>query len=170
MDSVAVLTIFHVALSLVAIGSGFLVMLGMLVSKTLPSWTRLFLATTTFTSVTGFFFPYKGVTPGIILGVLSLLLLAPAYFAFYNRKLAGKWAATYVITALVAQYFDVLVLITQSFQKIPQLKALAPTQSEAPFAITQIVVLLFFIGFGFLAVKMFRPNMAPAQGAAPSAA
>ena len=38
-----------------------------------------------------------------------------------------------MVTAIVALWFNVFVLIVQAFQKISVLNALAPTQSEPPF-------------------------------------
>src|SRR5580704_3469966 len=82
-------TIIHVAISLAAIASGFVVVFGMISNKPLNGWTALFLATTVATSVTGFGFPIKGVTPGIVLGVISLIVLAPVIYARYAQKLGG---------------------------------------------------------------------------------
>jgi hypothetical protein len=149
-------TIIHVAISLVAIASGFIVIFGLIAAKRLEGWTAFFLATTILTSVTGFGFPITGVTPGIVLGVISLVVLVVTLFARYARQLAGIWRPVYVITAVVAQYLNFFVLIVQSFQKVPALKALAPTQSEPPFAISQLVALAAFIALGFLATTRFR--------------
>ena len=132
---ITALTIVHVAISLVGIGAGFVVMWGLLVSKRLNTWTAIFLAATTATSVTGFFFPIERITPALALGILSLIVLAPAVAARYYYDLVGSWRRTYVITAMIAQYFNVFVLIAQSFQKIPSLREVAPTQSEPPFAL-----------------------------------
>jgi hypothetical protein len=152
------LTIVHVAISLVGIGAGFVVMWGLLVSKRLGTWTTIFLAATTATSVTGFFFPFEGFTPALALGILSLIVLAPALAARYYYDLAGPWRLTYVITAMIAQYLNVFVLIAQFFAKIPSLRELAPTQSEPPFALVQLVTLAFFIAYTTLAAVRFRPE------------
>jgi hypothetical protein len=149
-------TLIHVIISLLAIASGFGVLFGLITGQRLDVWTAFFLATTILTSVTGFGFPLTGVTPGIVLGVISLVVLAVALYARYARHLAGVWRPAYVITAVIALYLNFLVLIVQSFQKVPALKALAPTQSESPFLITQIVALAAFIGLGFLATTRFR--------------
>ena len=77
--SLSTFTLIHVVISLVGIASGFLVIYGFLKAKPMPSGTVLFLLTTILTSVTGFLFPFGGVTPGIILGVISLIFLAGAY-------------------------------------------------------------------------------------------
>jgi hypothetical protein len=150
-------TLIHVAISLLAIGSGFVVLGGMIAARRLDGWTAFFLATTVATSVTGFMFPITKLTPGLVIGAISLAVLALAISARYARHLAGVWRPVYVITALVALYFNVFVLIVQSFQKVPALKALAPTQSEPPFVIAQVVVLVAFIALGALAVMRFRP-------------
>lgn len=150
------LTIVHVAISLVGIGAGFVVMWGLLVSKRLNIWTAIFLAATTATSVTGFFFPFERFTPGLALGILSLIVLAPALASRYYYDLVGPWRRTYVITAMIAQYLNVVVLIVQSFQKIPSLRELAPTQSEPPFALAQFATLALFIAYTTLAAVRFR--------------
>ena len=86
---------------------------------------------------------------------LSLIVLAPALVARYYYDLVGPWRLTYVITAMIAQYFNVFVLIVQSFQKIPSLRELAPTQSEPPFALAQLVTLALFIAYTTLAAVRF---------------
>jgi hypothetical protein len=149
-------TIIHVAISLLAIASGFVVLFGLIAAKRLDAWTAFFLVTTIATSVTGFGFPIHGVTPGIVFGVISLVVLAVALYARYGRHLAGAWRLVYVITAVMALYLNVFVLIVQSFQKVPALEALAPTQSEPPFAIAQAVTLVAFLVLGFLAGKRFQ--------------
>ncbi len=149
-------TLFHVVLSLIGIGSGFIVLFGLLTSKRLDRWTALFLTTTVATSVTGFLFPFHRFLPSHAVGILSLIVLALAIIARYRYRLAGGWCKTYVITALIALYFNVFVLIAQLFQKAPALKALAPTQSEPPFLITQLVVLVLFVVLVIRAAVRFR--------------
>jgi hypothetical protein len=101
---VSTFTIVHVLISLIGIASGFVVLFGMLTSKRLNGWTATFLLMTVLTSVTGFFFPIHKVTPGIILGVISLVLLAIAIPARYAFHMNGPWCKTYVITAMISQY------------------------------------------------------------------
>jgi len=155
--SLATYTLIHVIISLIGIGSGLVVLFGMFGSKRLDGMTALFLATTALTSLTGFGFPFEHVTPGIILGILSLIVLAIAIPARYSFRMAGKWRAIYVITAVIALYFNCFVLIAQSFLKIPALHALAPKGNEPPFAIAQGVLLVLFIVAGTLVVKKFHP-------------
>ena len=152
----ATLTFVHVAISLVGIVSGFVVMFGLLRSKRLDGWTALFLGTTAATSVTGFFFPFHRFTPGDAIGVISLVVLSLTMLARYGRRLAGGWRRTYVISAVVALYLSVFVLIVQLFEKVPALKAIAPTQSEPPFAVTQFAVMALFIVLGVTAARRFR--------------
>src|ERR1700761_8073453 len=121
-------TILHVLISLAGIFSGFLVLFGLLTGKRLDHWTGVFLATTVATSVTGFFFPVHHFMPSHAVGIISLAILALASYALYSRHLSGAWANVYVIGAVMALYLNVFVLIVQSFQKIPALRALAPTQ------------------------------------------
>lgn len=153
-------TLVHVLLSLAGIATGFVVVFGLLNRKTLNGWTAIFLLTTILTSVTGFFFPFHQVTPGIILGVLSLIVLAFTLAARYAFHLSGAWRNTYVISAIVALYFNCFVAVVQSFEKVPALHALAPTQKEVPFLATQLLVLALFAVLATLAVKKFRPKAA----------
>lgn len=151
------LTLLHVVISLVAIVSGLVVALGLLGNKRLDGWTALFLVTTVLTSVTGFlFFPLKPFLPSHVTGILSLVFLAIALYARYGAAMAGAWRKTYVITAMISLYLNVFVLVVQLFLKVPALHALAPTQSEPPFAIAQGLTLLAFIVLGTRAVKKFR--------------
>jgi hypothetical protein len=151
-------TILHVAISLIGIVSGLIVLFGMLGARRLPGWTALFFATTVLTSVTGFMFPINGLTPAIVVGVISIVILAIALMALYVKHLSGAWRWIYVVTALTALYFNVFVLIVQSFQKVPALQKLAPTQSEPPFSVTQGVVLVAFLVLGTMAARRFRPG------------
>jgi hypothetical protein len=148
--------LIHVIISLIAILSGLVVLFGLLAKKRSDGWTALFLTTTVLTSATGFFFPFHGITPAIVLGVISFAVLALAIFARYARDLAGSWRKTYVISAVLALYFNVFVLIVQAFQKVPALKAIAPTQNDPPFKIVQLVALLVFIIAGVVATIRFR--------------
>src|SRR5947199_2865640 len=160
--SLQTFTLVHVLISLAGIASGLVVMYGFLTKNRVEGWTLVFLTTTALTSLTGFLFPFKGMTPAIVLGVISLSVLAIAIVTRYPLHLA--WRKTYVITACVALYFNVFVLVVQSFEKIPALRAIAPTQKEVPFAIAQIAILMVFIGLTALAVKKFHaePLLTPA--------
>ena len=149
-------TFVHVVISLVAIASGLIVAAGMVGGKPMGGLTALFLATTALTSVTGFMFPFNGLTPGIIVGAISVVALAIAIYARYSEGMAGGWRKTYIITSMIALYLNVFVLIVQSFMKVPALHALAPTQKEPPFGITQITVLLIFVVWTVLAAKRFH--------------
>lgn len=156
--SLRTFTLVHVVISLGGIVSGFAVMYGFLSNKRLNRWTALFLTTTALTSLTGFMFPFTGMTPAVKLGIISLLVLAITIVTRYPLRLT--WRKTYIITACLALYFNVFVLLVQSFEKIPGLKAIAPTQKEPPFAIAQIALLVVFIVLTALAVKKFRPEPA----------
>jgi hypothetical protein len=153
-------TLIHVVISLIGIVSGLIVLFGMFAGRRLDGVTAIFLIATVLTSVTGFGFPFAGVTPGIILGILSLIVLAVAIPARYSLRMAGKWRAIYVVTAVIALYFNCFVLIAQTFQKVPALHALAPKGNEPPFAIAQGVLLVLLIVAGIQAVKKFHPEQA----------
>src|SRR5947209_15524669 len=151
-----IFTIVHAIISLIGIFSGFFVLAGLLSARRLDGWTAIFLISTVLTSVTGFFFPVHRFMPSHGVGILSLIVLSVAIYARYGRNLAGHWRWTYVVTAMLAFYFNVFVLVAQLFAKVPALKAIAPTQSEPPFGITQLSVLLVFVAFTIAAARRFR--------------
>jgi hypothetical protein len=157
--SISTFTTVHVIISLIGILSGFIVLYGLFSVRKLGIWTALFLATTVLTSVTGFFFPATTVLPSHIVGVISLVVLAVAIFALYVRHLAGPWRWIYVLTALTALYLNAFVGVVQAFQKVTFLKPLAPTQSELPFVVAQVGLMLVFIGIGILTVRKYHPEL-----------
>ncbi|HEV2989756.1 MAG TPA: hypothetical protein VG759_15035 [Candidatus Angelobacter sp.] len=165
--SLQAFTVIHVSISLAGIVSGLVVMYGFFTNQRLDRWTVVFLATTALTSVTGFLFPFSGVTPAIKLGVISLVVLAVTAVSRYPMRLA--WRKTYVITACAALYFNVFVLIVQSFEKIPVLRALAPTQKEPPFAIAQVACLAVFVVLTVFAARRFRGESMTATKSSASA-
>jgi len=154
--STSTYTLLHVLISFIGIGSGMAVMYGFLRAKRLDGITAIFLTTTVLTSVSGFGFRIEHVTPGVIIGVLSLVTLGIAILARYGQRLHGAWRWIYVVTASVALYFNVLVLIVQSFEKVPALKGLAPTQKEPPFLGTQLVVMALFVAATVAGVRRFH--------------
>jgi hypothetical protein len=149
------LTLFHTAISLAAIAAGLMALAAMLKGQTPVTLTGVFLGLTVLTSVTGFLFHNDKVTPGMVIGAISLIVLAVALFALYGRHLAGRWRTAYVITATLALYLNVFVLVIQSFIKVPPLHALAPSIPPAGpvFAAIQGMVLLAFLVAGWMAVK-----------------
>ena len=155
--SVGAFTLLHVIITLLAIGSGLIVVGGMFASHKLPGTTAIFLLTTALTSVTGFLFPIHGFTPALGVGILACVILPVALFALYKEHLVGAWRWIYVIAAIASLYLNVFVLVVQSFVKVSALNALAPTQSEPPFAITQAAVLVIFILIALIAVVKFQP-------------
>jgi hypothetical protein len=152
------LTFVHVLLSLIGIFSGFIAVFGMIAGKRLDSWTALFLVTTALTSITGFFFPFHKLLPSHILGIISLAVLAFAIPARYLLRLAGAWRKVYAVSASLALYLNVFVLVAQLFMKVPSLHALAPTGSEPPFLVSQVVVMALFIALTIAAAIKFRPE------------
>lgn len=154
--TLATLTVAHVAISLIGLASGFVLLAGLIRGQLLARTSLAFLVTTIATSLSGFLFPIQRVTPGLVFGVISLVLLGITVYARYGRSLAGAWRPTFVITALMAQYLNFLVLVVQLFLKVPALNALAPTQTEAPFAIAQLVTLAAFVLLGIFATRGFQ--------------
>jgi hypothetical protein len=157
--SLSTFTMVHVIISLIGIVTGFIVLYGLFGSHRMPGMTALFLLSTILTSVTGFLFPFDKLLPSHIVGIVSLVMLAIACVALYVMKLSGAWRWIYTLTAMIALYLNVFVLVIQSFLKIGPLHALAPSvpPSEPPFAVVQGLVLVFFVIAIIGAVRRFRP-------------
>jgi hypothetical protein len=151
-------TIIHTLISLVAIFTGLVVLFGLLGGKRLDGWTKWFLITAVATTITGFFFPFHGFTPAIGLGIISLPFLALTIFARYPKHLTGRWRWIYVIGAVICLYFNLFVAVVQAFEKIPALHAMAPTQTEPPFKLTQLIVLLVSALLAIVAAIRFHPE------------
>lgn len=149
-------TLIHILISLIGIASGFGMLAGLLFDRLFSRWTTVFLITTLLTSVTGFFFPFKGITPAIVVGIISVVLLIAACFALYVRRLENRWRSVFVATSVTSLYFNCFVIVAQLFQKTPALIQLAPTQTEPPFAVTQKFVLIAFVILGVSALRRFR--------------
>src|SRR6266566_3045444 len=135
-------TIIHTLISLIAIFTGVVVLFGLLAGNRVDGWTKWFLITAVLTTVTGFFFPFHGFTPAIGLGIISLPFLAITIFARCSKHLAGAWRWIYAIGAVICLYFNLFVLLVQLFEKVPALHAMASTQTESPFKLTQLAVLV----------------------------
>ena len=155
-------TRIHVFISLVGIASGFVVVGGMLRAQRNSSATSLFLHSTLLTSITGLLLPSSGITPAVVLGYLSIALMFVAFLAVNSFQLRGAWRWAYIVSAIIALYFNCFVATVQAFQKLPTLQPLAPTLSEPPFQIAQGVLLVVMTVLGFLSVRNFHPAPAAA--------
>ena len=160
--SLATFVLVHVVISLIAIVAGLVVMFGMLGSNRQPGLTAIFLLFTILTSATGFLIPpllSEKLLPSHMIGILSLVLLAIACIALYGMKLSGPWRWIYLLTALLSLYFNVFVLVIQSFLKVPALTALAPGNPPAGpvFGVAQGIVLVFFVVTIIGVWRRFRP-------------
>jgi hypothetical protein len=156
MFDLPMFTLIHVVISVLGIIAGLVVVGGLMAGARMDGWTVFFLATTILTSVTGFGFPFTQVLPPHVVGAISLVVLGVCLAARYLKRLEGGWRTTYAITAVTALYLNVFVLVVQLFVKTPPLAQLAPTQQEAPFAVTQLLVLTLFVWMGWAAVRGFR--------------
>jgi len=148
-------TVIHVVLSLIGIGAGLVVLVGLIGGSYFGVWTALFLSATVLTCVTGFGFPVDHVLPSHIVGVVCLVALVLAIVALYALHLRGVWRAIYVVSAGLALYLNVFVGVVQAFLKVPALHALAPQQTEAPFLVAQLLVLALFVVLTIAAARRF---------------
>jgi hypothetical protein len=154
--SITTFTLIHTVLSLVGIVSGLVVAGSLITGTRLDRWATVFLVTTVLANASGFGFPFVKLIASHVVGVISLVVLAGVIVADYVKHLAGPWRTTYAFGVVLATYLNVFVLVAQLFKRIPVLFVAAPTQSEPPFALTQLLVLALFVWLGVGAVKGFR--------------
>jgi len=154
--TIAQFTALHVAISLIGIVAGLIALPAFARGHLLRRTTDVFLWATLLTSLTGFLFPIVAFTPALGVGILSTLILVASFAAYYGRKLVGRAAAVYAISATAALYLNLFVLVVQSFLKVPALNALAPNGTEPPFVAAQAALLLASIAFGYVAVRSSR--------------
>jgi hypothetical protein len=149
-------TWFHTTLSILALLAGFVVMRDLLASAAPSDWTTTFIVASAATSATGFGFPFTKFLPSHGVGAAQLAVLAIALLAAYGMHKNGALRAIYAIALVVAQYFNVLVTVAQAFQKVPELRAFAPTLQEPAFLIVEGFFLVIFLAFAIAAAWLFR--------------
>ena len=162
--SLSTFTSLHVLISLVALSSGFVSVYGMMKGRELRPWTSVFLFTTTLTSATGFLFPFDHLDPALIVGIISLSVLAIAIGAKSAFGLVRGWRWIFVVGAITALYLNAFVFVVQAFNKLPLLHALAPNGTEAPFVIAQAILFAGYFAASFFAIRGFRPVMLDSLG------
>jgi len=145
-----------VIISLTGIGAGVAALLGMAGNNRLEVWTVIFLVTTALTSITGFFFHSKAFGPPRVFGVITLVVMVPVLLARYSFRLRGWWRLVYIVGAVVVLWLNAVVGVIQFFQKAAFLQALAPTQTEPPFIITQLAVLGLLVVLGAIDAMRFQ--------------
>jgi len=165
VGNVAIVTIVHVLLSLAAMGTGLVLMGGLLQGRAGMRLSVGFLALTAATSATGFLFPIRGFTPAIGVGIVSLVVLAPTALALGWGGLAGGWKSAFVLGAVFLLFLNVFVLVAQLFMKVPVMRELAPTQREAPFVVVQAGLAACFVWLALRAHGAFaRAEMVADKG------
>jgi hypothetical protein len=165
MIDLATFTTLHTALSLLALATGLLALIGLFDARIPAFWTPLFLAFAVATSATGFGFPFHGLLPSHIVGIVALLVLAIVILARYVFRLAGAWRWIYAVGIVVSEYFLAFVGIAQAFLKIPVIRNLAPTSTEPPFAVAQLAALALFVALGIMAARATRRSRMSAMHA-----
>lgn len=156
MNLLLAYTLFHVLVSLVEIAAGIALVRAFINRSPSDGPAKLFLITAAITLFGGFLFPFHGVTPAIVIGLLNVAILAVTIFAWRKASTARVWNATFVIGALALLYFNCLVLIVQSFQKVPGLHDLAPVGNEPAVLVSQTVLLIAAVVVGYFSFRGTR--------------
>lgn len=165
--NLTLLTLGHTLISVAAIVTGIAVVADLLRGRDSGALATAFLATALLTSATGFLFPFTQFLPSHGTAIVALLVLAVTLPARYRFGMRGAWAGIYAGGAVASLFLLVFVANAQVFANVPSLRAVAPTQSEPPFLITESITLAIFVLLGLLAVRRFHPAMtAPSTAAA----
>lgn len=151
---VVVLTVVHVGLSVVALLFGGVAVARLAFVQQVPSRAAAFLYTAAAATVTGFLFPFHGITPAILIGLVSCVVLIATLLARSRAERRQRgWIQVFVCGVVISEYLLVFVAIAQAFGKIPLLHALAPTLKEVPFLLAQGLALLMFMVLAVLALR-----------------
>jgi hypothetical protein len=142
----------HTLISLLALLSGIVAVIGLFSPRDSETWTATFLVTAVVTSATGFGFPFDHFMASHWVGVIALVVLALMVLARYVFHLAGAWRWIYAAGMVVSLYFLALVAVDQAYRKVP---ALAAMPQSATY--TQVALLLIFIVIGVAAARLYRP-------------
>lgn len=160
--------LFHVFITFVAIGTGLVVVFGMIGSHRLPKTTGIFWLFTVLTTVTGFMFflsplQAKVLTPAAATGVVATVFFLAGLIALYAKHLYGKWRWIYTISTVISLYLNIFVLIVQTFQKVKLVNPAAPMvgppfapPTDFHFAVAQGTALVIFIMLGIITTLKFR--------------
>jgi hypothetical protein len=156
MSATSVLVLFHAAVSLVAIVSGLVAIMGHIRGAVRPRGTALFLVTAIATSATGL-----GLPPGAIGGTfeaawIGLAVLGIMLVALFGFGARGVWRPVYTVGLLFSMLLLVFAGVAQAFLKIPVLHALAPQLNEAPFIAAEVAAVALFLALGILALRAPR--------------
>jgi hypothetical protein len=151
---VVLVTTIHVGLCVVALALGFRSIYRYAFAGREPLRESAFLYAALAATLTGFGFPFHGVTPAILIGMISCAVLIITLLArtrINSRKNAP--AVIFVIGLVATQYLLVFVTVAQAFTKVAALHVLAPTLKEGPFVLTQGLALVLFVRLTALSVR-----------------
>lgn len=149
-------TMFHVLITLIQLVSGIGLVYVFIQGRSSDRLAAIFLISTAADLVTGFLFPFHGVTPAIVIGLLNVVILIPTVVAWYRLARARFWKPILVFGSLALLYFDCLVFIVQSFQKVPGLHQLAPVGNEPAVLVSQTLLFIVTIVVGYLCFRGMR--------------
>ena len=160
MTYLTLITVVHTAISLAAIPIGAVAIAG-LFRGAYDVWTKAFLVTAVATTFTGFIFPFRGVTPAFVTGIVATIVLIAVLLALFRYRVVGAWRWIYAAGMVVSLYLLMFVAVVQAFLKIEFINRFAPTQTEPPFLVAQLVTLLVFIALTVAAGLRYRPATLP---------
>ncbi|WP_445679889.1 hypothetical protein [Radicibacter daui] len=149
------LVIGHSLVSIIALVAGVPVLVALARGKVPAFWTWLFLITSIATSASGYLFPFHFLMPSHIIGAVALIILAGVLALHFSALTSNLAALLYAAGMVASFYLNAFVAVAQAFGKIAALRALAPTQSEPPFAIAELTCLIVFIIAGVVVTRGF---------------
>ncbi len=158
-----ILTAIHIAFSLLAIGSGAVVLSGLLTGKLFGKWALIFLKCSLITSVIGLFLPFhplQGFTPTQTAFMLSVYAAGVATLAWRKYHLAGIWRSIFALAATIVLYLNSVAFLVQVFELVSHSRMPVFSRPGPTLMVAQILFMAFFVGLGIVAAKRFHDGRA----------
>jgi hypothetical protein len=155
---VEILKIVHVVFGTVGIGAGAWVVFGILEGKLFKKWAVVFLKCSLVASATGLLFPFHHFLPTHWAAMAAVYVSGAAVLAWRKYHLAGIWALLFALSTMLVFCLDILTVIAHAFEM------LIPTQPKPLFLVTELMVMLLFVGFGLFTVRRYHNQSTRSAG------
>jgi hypothetical protein len=135
-------------------------MIGLFAGMLIEKWASAYFRCALTASVIGMLFPFHHLQPMHFVAMSSVYVTGVAVLAWRKCHLAGVWRSICAFSITIVLCLNILFVTSQAFMHIPALNAMAPTQSEPAFVLSQFAVLILFTVLGTVAALRFRnqPN------------
>ncbi len=151
MSNLSMIGWAHTLVSFAALAAGFLCLPSLVMRNGREGPITIFLLLTLIAALSGFLFPGFGIGHriGVAATIVATIGLA-VRLIFASTSIGARIGAA---SAVICMFFLMFFTISESFRRLPPLQQLAPTLSEPPFRIAQLVNLVVFLLLAVIAAK-----------------